>query len=455
MTIFRTCHLATDHLKKTSLISAAVAAGFIQALPKAFDLPGTVAAIGSGELGGSWGDRLVALAARTGHWGFAEVARATVFSIPWILGFVVLFFLAGRAPARWKRLAFSIVWTAWIAAAAAGIWNGWNAWQTREETPRLVAPVDLVKTATGHSQRVFINPSALIPVAAVNSELIDSTSSPAELAELVQSPAKWRAGHRKNPFSAVLLAGNLTEAKPLIRHLLDSPDWYVARVDNQGILFLPASQPDKPDTEIPPLQSPQERATYLSQYAICLDAVGQKSAANERMEEALSISVNDFQILVRAASLAAFQGHWERAQTLAAKADKVRPDSFESQYLLAWSLLETRAFTKAFDLTSRLARSRPEDAAVLMLHARASRASKDFATETAALEQLLNLARNDSASTSRIHLFLGQSWAQRGFPNQALDHYKLALEGELSPTETRDIREAMKTIEKNRLKTGP
>lgn len=442
-------------MKKPSLISAAVAVGFFQALPKAFDLAGTVTAIGRGELGGSWGDRLVALAARTAHWGFAEMVRATAFSIPWIFGFLVLFFLAGRTPARWKTIALATVWTGWITVSAAGIWNSWNAWQNREENPRLFAPITLVETAAGHSQRIFVNPSALIPVAAVNPALIDSASSPAELAELVQSPTKWRAGHRKNPFSAILLAGNLTEAKPLIRHLLDSPDWYVACVDNQGILFLPAGQRDKPDSEIPPLESPRERATYLSQYAICLDAAGQKNAANEQMDEALAISGNDFSILVRAASLSAFQGHWERARTLATKADKLRPDSFESQYLLAWSLLETRAFAKAFDLTSRLARSRPDDAAVLMLHARASRSSKDFATETAALEHLLYLARNDPASTSRIHLFLGQSWAQRGFPTQALDHYKLALEGELSPTEIRDIREAMKTIEQNRLKTGP
>ncbi len=441
-------------MKKTSLIFASLAAGFFQALPKAFDLAGAVFATGRGALGGSWSDRLVALASRTGSWGFTEVIRATAAAIPWVLGFLVLFALAGRAPARWKTPAFTVVWTAWLAASAAGIWNGWDAWQNQVKNPRLAAPVALVETTAGHSRRVFVNPSALISVAAVNPALIDPSTPPVELATLVQSPTKWRAEHRNNPFSAVLLAGNLTEAKPLIRHLLESPDWHLARVDNQGIVFLPGGQADHLEPEIPPFESPQERATYLSQYAICLDAAGQKTAANARMDEALEISGNDFSILVRAASLAAFQNRWERARSLAVKADKARPGSFEAEYLLAWSLLETRAFGKAFDLTTRLARSHPQDITILMLHARAARASKDFTTETATLEKILPLTKNDPASTSRIHLFLGQSWAQRGFPDQAMAHYKLALDGDLSPAETRDIREAMKTIEEKRLKTG-
>jgi len=441
-------------LKKPSIISAAVAVGFFQALPKAFDLADAITATGRGPLGGSWTDRLVSLAARTGNWGFTEMVHAAASGIPWILGFLVLFFLAERTPGGWKKLGFAMVWTCWIAVSVTGIWSGWKVWQNRVKNPQLLAPIALVEKATEHSRRIFVNPSALISVAAVGPTLIDSTSSPVELAILVQSPTKWRAEHRKNPFSAVLLAGNLTEAKPLIRHLLDSPDWHLACVDNQGILFLPGKQPDQLESEIPLFKSPQERATYLSQYAICLDAAGQKNAANERMDEALEISENDFPILVRAASLAAFQGRWERARLLAVKADRARPGSFEAEYLLAWSLLETRAFGKAFDLTSRLARSHPQDPTILMLHARASRASKDFTTETATLEQLLHLARNDPASTSRIHLFLGQSWAQRGFPDQAMAHYKLALDGDLNPAETRDIREAMKTIEEKRLKTG-
>jgi len=442
-------------LKKSSLISAAAAAGFFQALPEAFDLGGAVAATGRGALGGSWSDRFVALAARTGQWEFAEIARATASAIPWIFGFLLLFFLASRSPFRWRRLLLAVVWTAWAAASAAGIWNGWHAWQNRVKNPQLVAPVALAETIAGNSRRVFVNPSAMVPVAAVNPALVDASLSPVERATLVQSPTKWRASHRADPFSAVLLTGNLAEAKPLIRHLLDSPDWHVARVDNQGILFLPGGQPDRLESEIPLLESPQERAAYLSQYALCLDAAGQKGDANKRMDDALGITENDFSILVRAASLSALQGRWERARSLAIKAGECRPGRFESEYLLAWSLLETRAFGKAFDLTARLARSHPQDPSTLMLHARASRASKDFTAETAALEQLLQLARNDPASTSRIHLFLGQSWAQRGFPDQAMNHYKLALDGDLSPAETRDIQEALKTIGGKRLKTGP
>lgn len=454
-TIFRADHFVNDisQLKKSSIILAAVAVGFLQALPKAFDLGGAIVAAGRGTLGGSMADRIVAWTSRVGGWEVAGVSHSLLSASPWFLGFLVLFFLASRTPTRWRKTSLAVVWLGWFAASASGLWNGWIVWQDRVVDPRLLAPTVLVEKAAGHSQRVFVNPSALALVAAVNRDFIDRSLSH-DLPLLVQSTAKWRAEDRKRPFSAVLLAGNLAEARPLIQHLLDAPDWHISRVDNQGILFLHADQPDNFESEIPAFESPRDRAIYLAQYAICLDAAGEKSRANQRMDEALEIAGSDFEILVHAASLAAFQGRWERAKTLAVKADKYRPNTFESQYLLAWSLLETRTFEKAFALTSLLAKSHPNDIAVLMLHARTSRASKDFTTETATLEQLLQLVRNDPNASSRIHLFLGQSWAQRGFPDQALAQYRQALEGTLTPAEARDIREAMKTIEENRLQTG-
>jgi tetratricopeptide (TPR) repeat protein len=442
-------------LKKPFLILAAAVAGICQGVPEAFNLAGAIASAGRGALGGSWTDRLVAAASHAGGWVLAEFVRFALSAAPWFLGFLVLFFVAANFPVRWRRAARALVWLGWWATIVIGVWNGWDAWRDRIDDPRLLAPLALIKAAQAHSQRVFINPSALPAVAAWAPELVDRELAPKMRSRLVQAPVQWREEDHTRPFSAVLLSGRLPEAKPLIQHLLDSPDWHLAAVDNQGMLFFRGNEPDRSEAEVPAFASPKDRALYLAQYALCLDAAGLKTRATQSIDQAMDLAGNDFEILIRAASLAASRSRWEQSRKLATKAREKRPGNFEADYLLAWSFLETRAFDKAFEMTSRLAGSYPNDFSVLLLHARACHASKNFSAETAVLEQLLQLAGDDKIASTRIHIYLGQSWTQRGFPDQALTHYKLALEGNPAPAESRDIREAIQTIEASRLPTAP
>ncbi|MEI6033940.1 MAG: hypothetical protein WCS65_06645 [Verrucomicrobiae bacterium] len=439
-------------MKKPFLILAAAAAGICQAMPNAFDLAGAISSAGRGSLGGAWSDRLVAASLGAGGWAGAEIVRSAWAAAPWALGFLVLFFAAEKAAGPWRRRAGICVWVLWGASAVNGLWSGWLAWQYRLGDIRLLAPVALVERVKASPQRVFINPPAVAMVASLAPSLVDQELL---LKPIVQSPASWKEEDRRRPFSAVLLSGGLAEAKPLIRHLLDSPDWHLAALDNQGVVFLRGASPDRSEAEIPTFSSPRDEAVFLAQYALCLDAAGFGNRATQRMDEAMKTSGSDFEVLVRASTLAASRKRWEQARKLADKALLKRPGNFEAEYLLAWSLLEMRASGKAFEMTSRLAESFPGSFPVLLLHARASRAAKDFSAETEALEKILRLARDDKGAAARIHLFLGQSWAQRGFPDQALAHYRLALDGSQGPEESRDIREAIKAIESNRLPAAP
>ncbi len=446
-------HFANGILKwkNAGTLLAASAAGICLALPKAFDLPDILLSVGYGSLpGGTWIDRLVAASWHASGWMGSGLLRLTLSFCPWFLGFLAFFLLARKSPSRWRGAAICLVWLCWGAAMVAGIWNGWSAWDHRITDLRLLAPTELVAKLKG-SPRVFINPSAIPAVAALAPDLVDrSPTSPL----LVQSPALWRAEDRKRPFSAVLLAGRVSEAKPLILHLRNSPDWHLAAVDNQGILFMRGEADVLPEAIIPTFETQKERAIYLAQYALCLEAVGLKILATQHMDEAMNLSENDSKILTRAASLAASRNRWAEARKLATKAQIKRPGSFEADYILACSLLETQASDKAYKLTSQLAARYPTDISCLLLHARACRAAKDFSAETATLEHLLRLVSREKKASSRIHIYLGQSWTQRGFPDQALKHYQLGLEGNPSPAEAEEIREAMRTIESNRLKSS-
>ena len=435
-------------------VFASLAAGILSALPCLFDRAGSIRSAGSGLVSESatWGDRMAALAFQLGGWGLVEAMRLAFGAAPWFVGLSVLFFAAGRLKGLSRTLATCSVGTLCLLVSATGIWSAFFPASLPVNDPRLLAPLALVEMAKNARGRVFVNPSARPCVAVFGESLIDRSLAEKTASDLANSPEKWRAEDRARPFSSVLISGRVFEAKPLIQHLLDAPGWYLARVDNQGLLFLRGERPDLASSPVPNFGSARERAVYLAQYALNLEMAGFRTLATTSMDEALSLAGKDYEVLFRAASLSASQSHWERARKQAAAAAKAQPGGYEANYLVALSLLETRAFDKALECSSKLRAKYPDDSSVLLLHARASRAAHDYSEETKTLDRLLQLAKENNTPTARIHIFLAQSWAQRGFPEQATSHYQAALAEGLSNEDARDVRAALATIQDKRLK---
>lgn len=445
---------AISFFKNPLPIFASLVAGILSALPGFIDRAETFRAVGSGLISesASWGDRLAALAFQIGGWGLAESLRLAFGAMPWFVGLLILFWGAGRLRGLPRTLATGLVRLICLVVSAMGVWGATHPPSLPIKDPRLLAPLTLVEMAKSVRGRVFMNPSARPCIAPFGAGLIDRSLTETQASDLANSPEKWRAEDRTKPFSSVLISGRGFEAKPLIQHLLDAPDWYLARVDNQGLIFLRGERPDLAGTPVPNFDSLRERAVYLAQYALNLEIAGFRTLATTSMEEALSLAGKDYEVLFRASSLSASQRHWERSRKQAAAAVKARPGSYEANYLLALALLETRAFDKALECTSKLTGKTPNDPGVLLLHARASRAAHDYSEETKTLDRLLKLANDSHSPTARIHIFLAQSWAQRGFPEQAIGHYQAALAEGLSNEEARDVRAALATIEDNRLR---
>jgi len=444
-------------LKKLPILFASLLAAVCQALPLLFDRAASLRAVGTGLVSDAapWGDRLSAAAFSLGGPGLVDALRFVTGILPWFVGFLLLFLGASLLRGRLRTPAFILAGIACLAASAWGIGKTLSSAARQIKTPELLAPLALLEAAKSREGRLFINASALPSAAPFGGNLIDHSLSLRQISELGLSPGKWRTEDRSNPFSAVLLGGSLSDASPLLAHLRDSPDWFIARIDNQGLLFLRGETPDQAASQIPDFASPRDRALYLAQYALNLDAAGFQTLASTTMDEAMNLAEKDYEVLFRAASLAASQSRWERARKLATAATQARPGAYEGDYLLALALFETRAVEKSFDLTSALLRKYPDDSNMLLLHARAARALHDYSAETTTLEHLLHLAEKNRAPTARIHIHLAQAWAQRGFPDQSLQHYRAALAEGLPPREEKDVREAIATIEKNRLPTQP
>jgi hypothetical protein len=115
-----------------------------------------------------------------------------------------------------------------LAAALAG------CQKSQPADPRLESPAALARDAAGRSlHKIFVNPEAR----ALFPGLPLAPASPQDAAA-GQSPSLWRQLDRAQRFDAVLLAGQAGDYLALARHLAESPDFRLARVDNWGLLFV-------------------------------------------------------------------------------------------------------------------------------------------------------------------------------------------------------------------------
>jgi len=443
----------------------AVVAGIAVVSGGFFSRGGDIASVGFGlaaEAGvpvGSWSERLAATAFHAGGWTAVGVVRGLVAALPWIAGIAAIFWVAGRLPGRGRLGGLVAAWLLCAGVTAFGVWNGAAAWRRQIRDTRLLAPVDLLGAAERDGGRIFYSPGWTGHVALFAPRLLDPSLDQRARALRLRSLESWRDdGRQANPFSGVVLGGSLSEARTLVAYLLSSPGWYLKQVDNQGLYFRRGNAPDvapaPAERASEQYGSPRERGIFLAQSALSLEAVGLKTAARSTMDMALKTSPDDAFVLGQASSLAASQGRWAEARSLAERALAEDPASRQAAYLQALAFLETGAVEKSLAAAERLIAVRSPDAPSLLLHTRAAQAAGDYTGEIASLEKLLALSEAAEIPATQVHIYLGQAWARRGFPEQALENYQAALGGGLTPAQERDIREAIQTIESSRLPSG-
>ncbi len=435
-------------------------AGLVSAAPSFFTRADTISAVGRGVAarygidGASPADRAVALGFNLGGWPTAEATRALLVFLPVFIILFILAIAANKLPARISSVLRVVLLIVSLTLVVQGGLTALSSW-SRETTQniRLLAPVDLLDLAAKSGRPVFYNPAAANLIAVHSPGLLDPAISQTERASLVQSPVAFRARDRATPFAAVLVSGNLSEARPLIDLLLTSPNWHLESADHHGLLFRRGSGPVfRPlPVDSVPFSDPHEKALFLARAALSFEIAGLKTEARDYMAAATSLDPTAPDVLIASSALLASQGRWLKARAMAERALKIWPDSTQAAYLNARAMLELGAVEKAYQQSSLLVRRNPRDVPALLLHARAARAVHNPEAEIQSLELLLAIANAGGVPEARIRIYLGQAWSQRGFPDQALENYRAALSGDLLPTEEQDVREAIQTIEKNRL----
>ena len=398
---------------------------------------------------GSAIDEIITASYRLAGWAGADWARAFVVFFPCLLILALIGFLA-RTLSSW--LLGTLFFIAILAAFAWGVINTVRASKNDIRDLRLLAPVEIFEAAAASGGRVFVNPPAYAHAALLAPGLFARLPTPELIGKMCTNLPIWREEDRREPFSALIFTGNrLAEIRPLVESL--SSDWYLARTDNHGLLYL-RGNPTAKDVAVDSnsFTDPRSKAIFLSQSALVLNAMSRQAEARQMMQKSLEVFPEDSTVLLNSAMLAASQKRWPESRKNAESALKLTPNSVQARYLLALALLETDYISQAATECTRLTRQRPLDPQTLKLQARISRANNDFTAEIDALERLLALETKANQATSPIHLYLGQAWARKGFATQALASYERAMQGPLSPLQKSEIQSAIQNI---RQKSGP
>ena len=401
---------------------------------------------GSGEVAG-WHDRLAAAGHALGGWPGADTARALATATPVLIAFFSLYWLTQRLPARFKKQAQLGLCIAALSVTFFGFYKTFRDAQRDIRDVRLLAPVDLLKTVEATEGRVFMNASALSASRLLAPTVVPRAPASEMIPPLTNSPVRWREEEHQSPFTAILLAVPLASSRPLVEMISSSPEWQLAQVDNQGLLYLRRSSTKKNAITVPVFSSIGDIALYDAQSAMVLHFLGKNKEARDLMSKARQSAPENAFVRTQSAILAASLRQWATTREEAESALKMDSTSTQARYLLALALLETGNISGAAKESALLSAIASDDPSALWLHARISREMNDPTNEITSLEKLLELAIKQNEEPTLIHIHLAQAWAKRGFATQALENYHAALQGNLSPKLRLELENAKSTIQ--------
>lgn len=440
----------------------AIVVGLLHALPH-LGAPASQAALlaaaraESGSLGPvSVVDRFYGVAWSLGGTGGLSVAETLLTFLYWIV--VAFFLLAVAALIPWRRKLLLGLASLLLLASC---WIPVRQWFVTDRATLalpLSAPVEEAAIARNKPVgSVFANSSAL-PFLSLFAPGAVHSMTPGQAADLTADPRLWRQEMRKSKWQTTVLSGPTTEIRPLLDHLLSSPDWALVKISNQGYVFerigeappLPAFQPTSIN-----LTFSSATAVYLAQIAERYDAIRRSSEAQAAMERALEFAPKNPVVLSHAASLEASHRRWQKALAYCDQTLTLDPGNTFAGLLKAVCLLETNQPDQAEQVARKVLSRAPNDPYTLFFYARICRTIHDYTTEAETLEKLVRVTKASGGGRilATYYVYLGQAYARMGRPNEAIANYRLALaEPSLDPEFAREVRASIQTIEDKRPK---
>ncbi|MEO8205652.1 MAG: hypothetical protein ABI615_05685 [Chthoniobacterales bacterium] len=382
--------------------------------------------------------------------------RVTLFILVFVItGFGILFILTAT---RYVIRRFPLPRFLWIGSwllilVITGIAGKTllGNWSLLSLDRRLVAPLDLLDFATKQkADTLYFNPYVRRYVRPLHSQWL-SRESEISWKEAAENPSVWRKLDRIHRFNLVLLSGPTAEFKPLLDHLLTSPDWQLIYFDNGGFAFARQTQ----KKELRPVskdisdkfEGAGNKAVALAQTAMQCAVMQDYETATTLLRDAEKIDKNCPDVFATQSLINLERKNWSAAIHHADEALALNPTLLSALQIKAQALLKNKDIEQAYLTSLEIRDLYPDDFYSLLLHAQIANTAHAYQDETRTLGQILKIAEKNRFPTGVYRVFLGQSYARQGLGKEAIDQFQAALNDPAFSSEQKtQINESLKTV---------
>ena len=326
-------------------------------------------------------------------------------------------------------------------------------WRREPVDPRL-AHEQLAIERLRDVHYLLFTPGSHADLMAARPDLVASADEHA-FAQAVQMPAVFRKLDHDRQFDALLLSGDPTTYKPLLKHLADSKDFVLTWLDNAVLIFRRPGATAWKEADLAAEAAQfhgENRARFLAGAATRLIAIGQLPMAKRALDVAQPLGGNLPEMWT---ALALYDGdivHWKEAMDALNEALRLDPDFTPALTTKAQILFGARRFDDALAISDQVVAEHPDDPSMLFLHATISHQAHAYQREVAALKHLIELAEAQGQSTTGYRIYPGQAYAETGDAMPSLIEFKKAIEApDVSPEQRKFAQDC---IDKIRERTG-
>jgi len=272
--------------------------------------------------------------------------------------------------------------------------------------------------------------------------------------EASRDPGLWRSLHRRERFDTVVLGGPPNDYHQLATHLMGSPDWRLAWLDNTALVFrndgLADWSPGPAATTGENFEDAGQRAAFLAQMAGKLSIAGMHGEAEDFLAEAKRVDGRNSSVRAIAALIALRNGQIDVAEEEAEAAVSINRSNPLALQMLTEVEIRLGKGDDALEHAEEFDREHGRSINSLYQLVRAANAAKFPAREAEYLEELISQAEARQLSTSVLRVFLGQAYARQSMPERAVEQFKVALESEdLTRQQRLDIEDALMRVQSN------
>ena len=302
---------------------------------------------------------------------------------------------------------------------------------------------------------LFFPPGSHADLLRVRPDLVSAADERA-FARGLQTPVIFRELDHERHFDAVLLSGDPTTYKPLLKDFADSRDFVLTWLDNANLIFRRNAVTPWTEADLGVAAAQFQgvnRSRFLAGAATRLVAIGQLPMAKRALDAAAG---DGGRLPEYWTALALYDGevaHWPEALAALNSALELDADYTPALTTKAQILFGARRYEEAMAITDKVVEEHPDDPSMLFLHATISHQAHSYDREIAALKHLIDLADAQGQSATGYRIYLGQAYAESGHAMSSLIQFKEALEApDISPAQKEFAEDC---IAKIRAKTQP